>query len=121
MTVRAWVDMTISLINDGGMIPVVKNFSTFSPIITTSVTPGWPGYGGNGSSFVFPFGTNASVVWITNSVYNYGNATYPNPSLIVTALNSQNFLDKGILPLPHFGLLSTNRLQVVMLDWNQHY
>ena len=71
--------------------------------------------------------TNSVIQLLTNAVYYYGPGSYtpPGSGLTFTApcfipqnLDPSNFLDIGIAQLPHFGLLTTNRLQVVILDGN---
>jgi hypothetical protein len=71
--------------------------------------------------------TNSVIQFLTNSVYYYGpgsytppgsGLTFTAPSFIPQYLDPSNFLDIGIGQLPHFGLLTTNRLQVVILDGN---
>jgi hypothetical protein len=40
------------------------------------------------------------------------------PSFIPISINSSNYLNNGTPPLPHFGLLTTNRLQVAIIDYS---
>jgi hypothetical protein len=79
------------------------------------------------NSFFIPLNpTVSTVVLLTNSVYYYGPGSYTPPSggsynapcFIPQYLEPSNYLDTGISQLPHFGLLTTNRLQVVILDGN---
>ena len=77
----------------------------------------------NPSSFHTPFSAtvvlplNLSGVPSTNGIwvyrYQYNNFAPANDPTAAT-----NYVDKGIFPLPQFGLLTTNRLQVFMLDGN---
>ena len=116
--------MGIGLTNDApGFMPMFRNFMASSVVSFNS----WPGINNNLglSSFVMPFGTNALVLWLTNSVYNYGPNTwagysppYTPPCFIPTAINSSNYLNNGTPPLPHFGLLTTNRLQAAIIDYS---
>ena len=96
----------------------------------------WPGsapwnadaYSGQprAGSFFIPLNPAVStVVLLTNSVYYYGPGSYipplgggpfPGPGFIPQYLYPSNYLDHGTPQLPHFGLLTTNRLQVVILD-----
>jgi len=91
---------------------------TFSPNQTTNLSI-WPGTvqpwwtnGPNANSFVVPLLTN--VIWFTNCMYVY-NGNYFTPAEVGGVLD---YLDVGTPPLPQFGLLTTNRLQVIMLDGN---
>lgn len=59
------------------------------------------------NSFVIPLFTN--VIMFTNLTYVYRDNRFEDTT---------NFPDTGIRPLPPFGLLTTNRLRVVMLDGN---
>jgi hypothetical protein len=99
--------------------PGTLNPAFYSTVAT--IPTSWPGYGTIGSSFVTPFGTNAFVIWLTNSVYNYGpnNMGYsPLPGFIPTSIDPSNYINSGTPPLPHFGLLTTNRLQVAIIDYS---
>jgi len=115
--------MGISLANDTNFLPVVRNFLASSVVTFSS----WPGYNNNLglSSFVLPFSTNAYVLWLTNSVYNYGPITmngysppFNPPCFIPTLINPSNYLNSGTPPLPHFILSATNRLQVAIIDYS---
>jgi hypothetical protein len=75
----------------------------------------------NANSFDTPWSANvvlplnASGVLSTNaiSIYVYNTHSFiPAEDPAITT----NYVDKGIVPMPQFGLLTTNRLQVVMLD-----
>ena len=122
VTVMARVTMAINLTNDApgySWPPPGMPNQAFASVIAT--IPSWPGYGTGGSSFLLPLGTNAFVIWLTNSVYNYGPNTMPGysaPGFIPTSINPSNYLNNGTPPLPHFGLLTANRLQVAIIDYS---
>jgi hypothetical protein len=76
----------------------------------------------NPGSFDIPWSANiilplnASGVVSSNGISIY---VYQNHNFIPAEnLNTTNYVDKGIVPMPQFGLLTTNRLQVFMLDGN---
>ncbi len=123
VSILARANMTIYLTNydDASFLPL---FLTV-PNLTIQTISSWPGYGPVGNSFLTPFGTNAFVLWLTNSVYNYGPNTmtgysppFTPPCFIPTSINPSNYLNSGTPPLPHFGLMATNRLQVAIIDYS---
>ncbi|MGA3141539.1 MAG: hypothetical protein ABSF10_00645 [Verrucomicrobiota bacterium] len=67
----------------------------------------------NVNSFALPL--NANAILLTNSVYVYNTHSF----IPASGSAVSNYLDQGITPMPQFGLLTTNRLQVVMLDGDQ--
>jgi hypothetical protein len=67
----------------------------------------------NANSFVIPLMTNA--VLLTNSIYVYNRHQF----IPAEGPYTTNYVDAGIVPMPQFGLLMTNRLQVVILDGDQ--
>jgi hypothetical protein len=121
-------NLSMMLINDGGMTPVIANYSLnnsvniSTPSYWLGVLP-WDGDGHpNPGSFKIPLLTNVimqlnpSYSSVSNWwAYRFNDAPPqfvpepPNP-LFETGLSG--------FPLPHFGLLTTNRLQVFMLDGN---
>jgi hypothetical protein len=121
-------NLSMVLTNDDGMTSVIQPNTAIPPTFVSAVTipaGGWPGtapwYGGmpNGNSFDIPFLTNfamplnvtyqASTNWWQYSFNSSAFFPTPNPLIFETNVNN-NFL------FPHFGLLTTNRLQVFMLD-----
>jgi len=116
-SVLVWARDTnsMTLTNDSGMLTLSSAFLTAN---VTNVPAQWPGTSQpwsqnsnpnfpSSNSFVIPLFTN--VVLFTNLTYVYSAA--PPQFEYTTA-----YPDVGIQPLPQFGLLTTNRLQVVMLD-----
>jgi hypothetical protein len=118
VAILARANMGINLTNDAPFfVPVTRTFQASTIVLINS----WPGYGTVGSSFLLPFSTNAYVLWLTNSVYNYGPNTMPPftpPGFIPASMNGSNYLNNGTPPLPHFGLLTTNRLQLAIIDYS---
>ena len=121
VAILAQVTMALNLTNDalGYSWPPLgtPNPAFVSTVVT--IPSSWPGYGTVGTSFLLPFSTNAIVLWLTNSVYNYGpnNMGYsPVPGFIPTSMDPSNYINSGTPPLPHFELLTTNRLQVAIID-----
>ncbi len=117
---------SMTLTNDNGMFPLSVSLLTAN---ITNVPVQWPGTSQPWSqnpnpnfpstnSFVIPLLTN--VILFTNCMYVYnGNGAYPPHSFTpVETNNVTDYPDVGIQPLPQFGLLTTNRLQVIMLDLN---
>ena len=118
------ITIAMNLTNDATTFSLLPAGTPNPAIYTTVATipTSWPGYGTVGSSFVTPFGTNAFVLWLTNSVYNYGpnNMGYNTlPGFIPTSMDPSNYINSGTPPLPHFGLLTTNRLQVAIIDYSR--
>ncbi len=125
--VRDSLSMMLTNEEPGGaaMSPLV--FAPTPYVMVNSVSlftwPGsapWVSVGRNGpispmaNSFDRPL--TASPILLTNSIYVYHFHQFvPATDPAVTT----NYVDLGIVPLPQFGLLMTNRLQVVMLDGDQ--
>ena len=73
VTILARLTMALNLTNDApGYSWPPPGTPNPAFVSTVATIPSWPGYGPVGSSFLTPFGTNAFVLWLTNSVYNYG-------------------------------------------------
>ncbi len=110
---------TVMLTNDNNMFPYV--FTTNFAFVV-EIAPTWPGWNGfpsqQSASFLVPI--NTSVLALTNAMYSYNEPNSPNPGELMNYLGDGpgNYLDKGILPLPHFWLLMTNRLQVAIIDYS---
>jgi len=112
---------SIMVTNDNNLNPPYTFGTNFA--FATEFSP-WPGWGGvpipkqQSASFVVPL--SASVLTLTNAMYYY-NGSYPANSAELRYYlgdSPSNYLDKGIRPLPHFGLLMTNRLQVAIIDYS---
>jgi hypothetical protein len=100
VVITVWNDSTMTLTNDGGI--------TYSKRTTNALyfaLNSWPA-----EAFVIPL-TNADILF-TNGVFVYN---YPTNHYFGT---TTNYLDSGIQPLPQFGLLITNRLQVAIIDYS---
>jgi hypothetical protein len=116
---------SMTLTNDNGMLPLSVSLLTAN---ITNVPAQWPGTSQPWSqnpnpnfpstnSFVIPLLTNVMV--FTNSMYVYppgGGGYLGNIFAPVDIDTVVDYPNVGIQPLPQFGLLTTNRLQVVMLD-----
>ena len=137
--VRDNISMVLTKTNDGlGTMSVLKQIINggFTNSFSTNVWPGsqWsrssppPNGQPQADSFFVPLNpTVSTVVLLTNSAYYYGPGTYTppigsgpfvGPGFIPQYLYPSNYLDIGVQQLPHLGLLTTNRLQVVILDGN---
>jgi hypothetical protein len=134
LTILVRDNLSMTLTNDGGMLPVTTGNLLFynSTNITPSTTPNyWPGvlmsgglWSGNGyptnASFIVPLYTNffmqlnPNYPSTTNYWWAYRFEDAPPDFVPVPA----NLFEKNIsgFPFPHFGLLTTNHLQVFMLD-----
>jgi hypothetical protein len=122
--------MLTNLESSGATMPPVTFFTSpyvMSGTVSLPLQAGlytWPGSAPwritqrNGSpspsaiSFDIPLTTNTFL--LTNSIYRYSTHQFIPAEDPATT----NYVDKDIFPLPQFGLLTTNRLQVVMLDGN---
>ena len=109
---------SVTLTNDDNMAPYSYT-TNFWVVEQTNLWPGWNGVVGQQqappSSFMIPL--NASVLALTNAIYWY-NAPPPYDKLVYISGNATNYLDNGIRELPHFWLLTTNRLQVAIIDYS---
>ncbi|MDD5139468.1 MAG: hypothetical protein PHY43_04300 [Verrucomicrobiales bacterium] len=81
--------------------------NTYARTIQTTNNPSyllnsWPS-----NLFVVPLNTNAAFFAFTNPVFAYKYNQFGSTS---------NFLDSGIFPLPQFGFVVTNYLQVAIID-----
>ncbi len=128
LTILARDNLTMVLTNDALPAPGILNQFAL-PIFTTTLSNIWPGtvwagsppypaLDANNNSFIIPF--NGTAVLLTNSIYRYAGyanaGSLPNgaPGFDPYYTDYQtNVLTPG---LPHFGLLTTNRLQVAILD-----
>ncbi len=63
-------------------------------------------------SFIIPL--NTSFLMLTNAMYYYGGESLLN----YLGDSPDNYLDKGIRELPQFWLMTTNRLQVAIIDYS---
>jgi hypothetical protein len=119
----AHYNLRMLLTNDAGVASVYTNFSTN---VSTYFSP-WAGNGWTSNnlttaaanSFYVPIAT--TVPFLTNSVW-YSGSSPPGVSGFYPAGANGNGLGwettKPVYPLPQFGLQTTNRLQVFMLDGN---
>jgi hypothetical protein len=106
VTIGVRENLSMALTNGAASAQVTTNYPT--GLITTNITV-WPGTASNlASSFIVPFQT--TVPLLQQSVYSFFNANW-----IPWSQNAQ-FEPNNFFVLPQFGLLTTNRLQVFMLD-----
>jgi hypothetical protein len=127
LTIVARDSISMVLTNDAAGF-ASPNFINY-PIVNLIITNNWPGTAWSSdppsqqletynNSFIIPF--NGSLVLLTNSIYRYAGyngAAYPYFDPYSTAYQTNGL--NGLTPqLPHFGLLTTNRLQVFILDGN---
>jgi len=109
--------------NSGPVVIAVRNLSSmtltnYSPYAVpnanaqTIYTTNWLTYtlpSWQSNQFVVPLNTNAAFFGYTNPVYVYKYNQFGSTA---------NFLDVGIVPLPQFGFVVTNYLQVAIIDYS---
>lgn len=90
-------------------------FTTTTNILASS----WPGYvsgADSASSFIIPL--QERLVLLTNSIFYFGSSP-PGVTGFWPELNNYGWeTNRGTFDLPQFGLLTTNRLQLSMLDYS---
>ncbi len=107
--------VSTALTNGLNSFPVSYSLSVATNFTTWPGTGGWVGGSPSAkSSFIVPLQTNLAI--LANSVYRFDGHfvpvdSAPPPNFEVTIPN--------ITGLPHFGLQTTNRLRVIILDGNQ--
>jgi hypothetical protein len=116
-------NLSMMLTNDGGA-PSVANSYPINANIT--LTPSWPGsawntalYDGGSpapTSFIVPI--NTAVQFLTNSVFYSGSSPPGVVGFYPEGDNRGWESNKTDFSFPQFGLLTTNRLRVFMLDGN---
>jgi len=120
LTIAASDTITMVLTNDApGFAPIgYANLPIASVVIKTNSWPGtsWGGTGSatvlnNVNSFIVPF--NGPFAFMTNAIYRYGGYSGPNPYFDASPGWQTNVYTPA---LPHFGLQTTNRLRVFILD-----
>jgi hypothetical protein len=88
--------------------PYANPYANAQTILTTNwlvyTLDSWPS-----NLFVVPLNTNAAFFTYTNPVFVYKYNQFGSPS---------NYLDSGIFPMPQFGFVVTNRLQVAIIDYS---
>jgi hypothetical protein len=117
LTILARDTISMELTDDAGSPPIgYLNAPIANNIFTVTYWPGadWQTTPPNASlysmnSFLIPF--NVPLVFMTNSIYRYaGASSYFDP------FNMSFQTDVLTPPLPQFGLLTSNRLQVAILE-----
>ena len=98
----------------------------FEPLYTNIIVNPWPGSAWNtnlfyspapASSFIAPYNTTATSVLLTNSDFYFGSSPPGVPAgFWPVSFNLGWETNKHDFQFPQFGLLTTNRLQVFMLD-----
>ena len=123
VTIVAQDELSVGLTNGAG-VTIANAFVTNG----IEMVSAWPG-----ESFILPFGTNTTVpqnlgfiplpspnnlyvYYYTPSPVELGGYIFQGPCFIPQSSDPSNFLDNGILPLPHFGLTVTNHLWAYILD-----
>jgi hypothetical protein len=99
-----------------------EGFGTNLSFITTGVLPvnTWLGYNPSGNPLGVPFSfqipLNTSIMAITNSMYRFnGNTPFLTTNLALPFETGVN-VHGSIYPQPHWWLMLTNNLRVIMLD-----
>jgi hypothetical protein len=117
MSPVTWSNLLVNTAN----LPLQGSFYTWpgsAPWTPQQNKPSTP----NPSSFDIPLSAtvvlplNANGVVSTNGIWIYVYQTHSFIPAAVDPATATNYMDKGIFPMPQFGLLTTNRLQVFMLD-----
>jgi hypothetical protein len=116
ITVRDTLSTTLSNLTAGTIQPIAGTIQPTIYAINNTVTPAfWPGTvqpwtnnTPNSNSFIMPL--NTTVPFFTNEV-----CVSPTGSFVFQSTLGSNW-NTGIFPLPQFCLLTTNQLQVFMLD-----
>lgn len=102
----------VILTNDEGF-GTNMSFNIFGALSINS----WPGYNPYLPSASFQIPLNASLISITNSVYRFnpGGTPYLTTNL-ASPFESNVVINGSKYPQPHWWLMTTNRLRVVMLE-----
>ena len=119
LTIAAHDTLTMILTNDAGLVPLgYINVPVASVITNFNI---WPGTSwgasppatvlNNVNSFMVPF--NGSFAFMTNGIYRYAGDNGAAPYFDASPGWQTNVNTPA---LPHFGLQTTNRLQVYILD-----
>lgn len=115
-------NLSMMLTSDAGVPTVMTNYS-FS--VNTTLNSSWPGSAWNpvvhngfpsANSFIVPL--NNTVVFLTNSAFYTGTTPPGLRGFYPLADNLGWETNKHDFTFPQFGLLTTNHLQVFMLDGN---
>jgi hypothetical protein len=117
-------NISMMLTNSLGAPTVVFNTYPAPYPITTNInlSSSWPGsapWGSqpNSSSFIVPV-TN-TIMFLTNSGFYFGSSPPGYSGFVPVGMNVGWETNKHDFTFPHFGLLTTNRLQAFMLDGNR--
>jgi hypothetical protein len=108
-------NLSMNLTNGWSVASAVTNsYSITNNIILSSAWPAW-GSQKNPNSFIVPI--NTTVLFLANSGFYFGNGNPGNHTGFASVgLNPGWDTNQTDLTFPHFGLLTTNRLQLYMLD-----
>jgi hypothetical protein len=112
-------NLTMSLTNDWPGAPVHGPL-TYSITANITLSTAWPGTAPwssgqpNLTSFQIPI--NNSIQFLTNSAFYFGSSPPGYSGFVPVGLNVGWETNKHDFTVPRFGLLTTNRLQVFMLD-----
>jgi hypothetical protein len=127
LTIVVRDNLTMVLTNDDGMPPVTTGNLFIDNSVNIASSQFWPGvlpWDGDGhpsaNSFDIPF--YANVIMQLNpgytSVSNWWAYSFDHEEFLPTPTSPLFETDVPGFPFPQFGLLTTNRLQVFMLDGN---
>ena len=126
LTIVVRDNLSMTLTNDDGMTSVTTS-DTLNNSVSITAPPYWPGSplpwtaDGQPSASSFDIPLLANVVMQLNPVYPFSDwwaYRFNAHEFLPTSPNPLFETDIPGFPFPHFGLLTTNRLQVFMLDGN---
>ena len=104
-------NLSMTLTNNGSLV-IFSNY--FIPVVTNvTLWPGsiWISGGLYSNPFIIPLQTN--VTFMPNEVYSFGNQNFTPANQVPPPLWETNI---NLTDLPHFGLATSNQLQLFMLD-----
>lgn len=115
--VQIVVQDNVSMVLTNALVSFPVNYSL---VVSTNIniwpgTGGWPGGAPAANSFVIPLSANLAI--LPNSVYRFASDSFVDVNSIPPPGFDTNVVP-SITELPHFGLMATNRLRVIMLDGN---
>lgn len=111
------VQDTISMWITNSYFPSTPSYFPSTPLTANLVVPSWPGYvpgGSSTNSFAIPL--EQKLVLLTNSIFYFGSSPPGVSGFWPESYNYGWETNRSTFDLPQFGLLTTNQLQLYMLD-----